>query len=245
LDATVDKRIFFFDVDDTVAPSTKPLSEGMAGQLNHMISSGLWIAFISGSTTEQLWGQLGASLKGDFHILGTSGTAYEWVRSGRREEVYRHSLDQAERVRILKLFKELALRHGIRSLTTEEDQIQDRGSQITFSAIGRHAPEDKKRSFDPERALRLAWARELKAELGDAYQIGIGGTTSLDVTRAGQDKGWGLRQFLKHHGRDASEAVFYGDKLQEGGNDYPARAVMDCVEVLSPEDTLMKLRSLA
>jgi phosphomannomutase len=166
------------------------------------------------------------------------------VRNGEREELYNHALEASERKRIVGLLSELAARYKIKSLTTESDQIQDRGSQLTFSAIGRHAPEDKKRSFDPDKSLRKIWVNELNKELGDKYHVGIGGTTSVDITRTGQDKGWGIREFLKFHGFQASDAVFYGDNLKEGGNDYPARAVVDCVEVSGVSDTLQKFIAL-
>jgi phosphomannomutase len=238
------KKILFFDVDDTVCPSTQPLAEDMSAELNRLLEAGRVLAFISGSTAEQIWGQLGPRLKGEYHLLGTSGTRYVRVRDGVRSEQYHEDLEPSERERILGLFRELAARQGIRSLTTEDDQIQDRGSQITFSALGRHAPEEKKRAFDPDRSLRRAWAAQLRAELGEGYQIGIGGTTSLDITRTGRDKGWGIRQFLKYMNLDAKDAIFFGDNLREGGNDYPARAVLDCVEVESPADTLQKLKAL-
>ena len=239
------KKIIFLDVDDTVCPSTQPIGEAMAAQINRLIASGRVVAFISGSTADHLWGQLGHALQGEYHILGASGTRYLRVKNGEREELYHYALPHAERERILSLIRKLAQRHGLKSLTTEDDQIQDRGSQITFSAIGRGAPEDKKRAFDPERKLRAAWAGELRAEIGADYHVGIGGTTSIDVTKAGLDKGWGIREFLNFHSLDAKDAIFFGDNLKEGGNDYPARAVVECVEVEGLAQTLENLKKLA
>jgi phosphomannomutase len=238
------KKIMFFDVDDTVCPSTQPVSQEMAQQLNRLIGEGRILAFISGSTAEDLFGQLGSRLEGEYHLLGTSGTKYVKVTRGEREEVYNHALSEEQRSRILGLLRGLASRHQVHSLTTEEDQIQDRGSQLTFSALGRHAPDAAKRAFDPGKSLRSAWVAELRKDLGEEFHIGIGGTTSVDITRAGQDKGWGVREFLNFHHWDAAHAVFYGDNLQEGGNDFPARSVVDCVAVTGVDDTLKKLRAL-
>lgn len=239
------KKIIFADVDDTVCPSTQPVGLEMAAELNRLIGLGRVLAFISGSTVAQLWGQLGGALRGEYDLLGTSGTAYAHANNGKLKEIYHFALPLEERTKVVEVMRQFARRHALQSLTTEDDQIQDRGSQITFSAIGRHAPEALKRSFDPFGQMRAVWALELKKALGDAYSITVGGTTSIDVTHAGLDKGWGLREFLKFRGLKATDAVYFGDKLHEGGNDYPARAVMDCIEIKNLEDTLNQLRRLA
>ena len=236
------KKIIFADVDDTVCPSTQPLQAPIGGGTQRLIDSGRMLAFISGSTVAQLWEQLGKALSGDFQLLGASGTHYVRVKAGQREEVYQFAMPEAERARILGAIRGLAGRHAVSSMTTADDQVQDRQSQITFSAIGRHAPDALKRSFDPTGNLRAAWVLELAKELGEGYSIRVGGTTPIDVTRSGLDKGWGIKEFLKFHRLDAADAVFFGDKLKEGGNDYPARAVVECVEVRSLDDTLSQLR---
>ena len=64
------------------------------------------------------------------------------------------------------------------------------------------------------------------------------------MTPAGVDKEWGIRRFLEHTGLRPEEALFFGDNLQEGGNDSPARRVVDCVEVRDPSHTHQLLQSL-
>ena len=70
----------------------------------------------------------------------------------------------------------------------------------------------------------------------------IGGTTSVDITKKGFDKEWGIRKFAEHRGIDHSEIIFFGDKLHPGGNDFAASKVVDCIAVTNPEDTLNKLK---
>ncbi len=239
------KKILFADVDDTVCHSTRPVEADMAQALNQLIDRGWKVAFISGSTVDQLWGQFGGKLRIPYHLLGASGTVCVEVTANGLQTRYQASLTGPERKALAQVLVGFAARHGIVSLTTQEDQIQDRVSQMTFSALGRHAPEILKRSFDPFGTLREAWAEELRRELGPGYGVGVGGTTSIDITRAGFDKGWGIREFLKVHRLRAEDAVFFGDKLRPGGNDFPARAVVDCIEVTGVQDTLQKLRALA
>ena len=78
----------------------------------------------------------------------------------------------------------------------------------------------------------------------ERYEIGIGGLTSINITKKGFDKEWGIREFLKFNSFSASKVLFFGDKLYPGGNDYPATKVVDCVAVKNPEDTLEKLKEL-
>ncbi len=130
-------------------------------------------------------------------------------------------------------------------MTTKEDQVQDRDSQITLSAIGRHAPLELKKKFDPDGGKRKIWVEFLKDHLSpDKYEINIGGTTSLDVTQKGLDKERGIKEFLKFNHIDKEEVLFIGDKLYPGGNDYPASRVVDCLAVKDSDDALKKLKML-
>ncbi|MES2201077.1 MAG: HAD-IIB family hydrolase [candidate division FCPU426 bacterium] len=238
------KKIIFADVDDTICVSTRPVEQDMALEIGRLVASGRVFGFVSGSTLEQLREQFEGRLKGDYHLLGVSGTAYAVVRDGHLEKVYQGEIPLASRKALTVMLRDFAARHGLVSLTNEADQIQDRVSQMTFSALGRHAPEPLKRAFDPEGSIRKAWAAELRGSIGNDYSVSVGGTTSIDITLAGMDKGWGIRKFLKYHGWRAEDAVFFGDSLSPGGNDFPARAVVDCVEVKDPADTLEKLRKI-
>ncbi|HET9868902.1 MAG TPA: HAD-IIB family hydrolase [bacterium] len=230
------------DVDDTVCPSTRPISPALAREIDRLVSGGCAFAFISGSTIPQISAQITPFLTVPHHLLGASGTHY--VRVDRAEgkaspvEVYRLEFSPEERAEILRAFEALIEKYAIRSLTDKADQLQDRSSQITLSAVGRHAPEAAKRALDPDGVKRREWVGFLRGLLGDKYSLRVGGTTSIDVTPAGVDKAWGIRRFLKENGLRASECLFFGDKLGPGGNDAPALEVVDCLEVRGPDHTL-------
>jgi hypothetical protein len=240
-------KVLIADIDDTICPSTRPVAPEMAAEISRIVRGGTAFAFISGSTYAQIAAQVSPFLDVDHHLLGVSGSHYVAVRGGRdaREcaEIWREKFDPATKERILSAFRRLIERHAIRSLTTAEDQLQDRGSQVTLSAIGRSAPDAAKRAYDPEGARRRVWAAELEAELGPGLNIRVGGTTSVDITPGGIDKEWGIRRFLAHLNIGASDAVFFGDNLAEGGNDYPATRVagLRCVPVENPGHTLKLL----
>ena len=117
------------------------------------------------------------------------------------------------------------------------DVIEDRGSQITFSALGQHAPLEAKKKWDPDFAKR----RKMKAILDDLipeFSVRLGGTTSIDVTKPGIDKAYGIRKLRDTLGIAIGEMIFVGDALFPGGNDYPAKeAGVVCIQVRDPEET--------
>ena len=129
------------------------------------------------------------------------------------------------------------------------DQIEDRGSQITFSGLGQQAPPDAKAAWDPDIQKR----NRLKAMLDHAlpeFAVRIGGSTSIDVTRPGIDKAYGIRKLAKLSGFGLPEMLFVGDALYPGGNDAPVRdagvatiAVNDISETKLVIETVIKLSS--
>jgi hypothetical protein len=230
------------DVDDTICPSTQPVSSAMAKEITRVVQGGCNFAFISGSNMNQITDQLTPFLKAPHHLLGASGTHYVKVDYKNDKPVfteqYRLSFSAEERAEILGAFEALIKKYDIRPLTSKEDQLQDRGSQITLSSLGRNAPDDKKRADDPNGTKRKEWVAYLRTLMGDKYSMRIGGTTSIDITPKGIDKAWGIRRFLETNKLKPSEALFFGDKLGPEGNDYPALQVVDCIQVRNPEHTL-------
>ncbi len=230
------------DVDDTVCPSTQPIGPEMAREIARLVNGGCAFAFISGSTLGQISAQLTPFLGVPHHLLPVSGSHYVQVEYGQGKpifkEQYRVEFSAEERREILSAFEALIAAYAIRPLTSKEDQLQDRGSQVTLSILGRNAPGDEKRAADPQGKRRREWLAFLRQRLGDKYSMRIGGTTSIDVTPKGIDKAYGIRRFLETIGRKPSEALFFGDKLGPDGNDFPATQVVDCIEVQDPTHLL-------
>ena len=55
------------------------------------------------------------------------------------------------------------------------------------------------------------------------FAVRIGGSTSIDITRLGIDKAFGVRQLASLSAFALSEMLFIGDALYPGGNDAPVR----------------------
>jgi len=70
------------------------------------------------------------------------------------------------------------------------------------------------------------------------FSVNLGGATSVDVTKHGIDKKYGIHKL--HHILDIkiSEMIFIGDALFPGGNDYPAKeAGAFSIRVSDPNET--------
>jgi len=239
-----EKKIIIADVDDTICESCQVVSQEMAEEISRLIDKGYLFVFISGTKSESLQRMISSMLKKEHHILGTTGTNYTWIKDdGSSETIYKYSLTEEEKNDIITAFNKLIERYNIQTMTTKEDQVQDRDSQITLSAIGRHAPTESKAKYDPDGKKRMVWIEFLKQYLDEnKYHMKIGGTTSVDITKKGFDKEWGIRKLAEHKNLRFNEIIFFGDKLYPGGNDYPATKIVDCIAVKNPQDTLMKLK---
>tara|TARA_Y100000310_G_C20431193_1_gene691545 strand:+ start:71 stop:841 length:771 start_codon:yes stop_codon:yes gene_type:complete len=239
------KKFIFADVDDTICESCQQISPEMAKQISKMIQNDYEFAFISGTKSADLIKMISSLVKEKHHILGTTGTNYTFVHNDISNEKYNYSLDEIEKNEIFNALQKLILEYDIQPMTNRADQLQDRNSQITLSAIGRNAPSTMKRNHDPDGIKRATWVKYLRNFLSeDKYDIKVAGTTSIDITRKGLDKEWGIRKFAEYYKVKLDQILFFGDKIYPGGNDFPATRVVDCIKVDSPNDTLKKLKEI-
>jgi hydroxymethylpyrimidine pyrophosphatase-like HAD family hydrolase len=117
------------------------------------------------------------------------------------------------------------------------EAIEDRGSQITYSALGQLAPIEEKKKWDPDFSRR----KKIKALLDKMipeFSVRLGGTTSIDITKPGIDKAYGIRKLADILDIAIQEMIFIGDALFPGGNDYPAKETgVVCIRVRDPNET--------
>lgn len=117
------------------------------------------------------------------------------------------------------------------------EAIEDRGSQITYSALGQQAPLEEKHKRD----LDFAKRKQIKAtldKLTPEFSVRMDGATSIDVTKPGIDKAYGIRKLRDLLGISVNEMIFIGDALFEGGNDYPVKEVgVASISVRGPAET--------
>ncbi|MDE1762559.1 MAG: HAD-IIB family hydrolase [Candidatus Micrarchaeota archaeon] len=244
------KRIVIADLDGTLAPSKSKMDPEMSKLIIDLLEYKDF-AVISGGRFEQFEKQFVSGLEKSpkrfsrLYLLPTCATAFYRFESGEWRKVYSEDLQKDEKSRIINAFG-VALKQAGYSKPEKiyGDILEDRGTQITFSANGQQAPLEVKTAWDPtaEKRLRIKACLD---KLIPEFEVRIGGTNSIDVTKKGIDKAYGIRKIEGYFGYKISEMLFLGDALFEGGNDYPVKtAGVDCIQVSGPEDTKKVLKSI-
>ncbi|TPG31869.1 HAD-IIB family hydrolase [Mycolicibacterium hodleri] len=234
-----------FDLDGTLAPSKEAISPATARMLCALLSA-IDVCIISGGGFEQfdtqVLGRLGESCDlRRLHVMPTCGTRYLRWEGGVWTEIYFERLTSDEKNRAIEVLEGGAAKLGFRRDATWGPTIEDRGSQVTYSALGQHAPADVKSAWDPDNSRKES-LRQYAAERLPELEVKSGGSTSIDVTRRGIDKAYGARKLMAALGLTMGEILFFGDRLDPQGNDYPIRAMgIDCIEVHGAEDTIAKV----
>lgn len=236
-------RLVAFDLDDTLAPSKSAIDPRM-GDLLVALAERVEVAIISGGQLAQFTMQVvdrlpqtSADTLSRLHLLPTCGTQYYRLNTDGIDTIYAHSLTDDEKQRALAAVEDEAKRLGLWESETWGDILEDRGSQITFSALGQQAPVDVKMAWDPtgEKKNRL---REAVAARVPDLEVRSGGSTSVDITARGIDKAYGMRQLAEQTGIPLDDMLFVGDRLDPDGNDYPVLAIgVTCQAVEGWEDT--------
>jgi phosphomannomutase len=220
-----------FDLDDTLAPSKSPLDPEMAHLLGELLGV-VEVCVISGGQFGQFESQLieglppeATPLFGRLHLMPTCGTQYYRFDAGERawRQQYAENLTAEQTAAALDVLEKCAKQLGLWEQHTWGPILEDRGSQVTFSALGQDAPVDAKKAWDPTGAKKES-LRAAAAPLLPGLEVRSGGSTSIDITREGIDKAYGIRKLADLTGIPISRMLFVGDRLDEGGNDYPVKA---------------------
>lgn len=234
------KKLIVYDLDGTLAASKSPLDVEMATLLHDLLGV-VRVAVISGGDWPQFQQQVLSKLPPDqrlanLSLLPTCGTKFLRYQGG-WQQVYSEDLTPDERNAITRSLKEAVSTAGIKVHRVWGEQIEDRGTQITFSALGQEAPLKAKEKWDPDFAKR----RKIKVILDTLiprFSVRLGGATSIDVTKPGIDKAYGIRKLRDLLGITLPEMIFVGDALFAGGNDYPAeQAGVISIPVRGPSET--------
>jgi HAD superfamily hydrolase (TIGR01484 family) len=247
----VKRSVIAFDLDNTLAESKSPITAQMAGLLDALLRK-FQVCVISGGKFEQfetqLLNHLGAAPRTleALHIMPTCGTRYLRfdVESGVWKQIYAEDLTAGQKSRIVAALNNGADALGYRATKLWGDQIEDRGSQVTFSALGQEAPVANKEAWDPDSSKKRK-LRDYVAEEIPEFEVRVGGSTSIDVTKPGIDKAYGIGKLIDVLAVTKKDVVFIGDRLSEGGNDYPVKAMgVDCLEVSRWQDTALVIESI-
>lgn len=252
------KKLMAFDLDGTLAPSKSPLPERMEQLLDKLLEK-YEVLIISGGKYELFQRQVLANLKSTpehlkkLHLMPTSGTRYFTYDEEAKDwkQQYAENIPEEQKAEIIKALNDGLDEAGYRENKLYGEIIEDRDSQITLSILGQDIVEQLgeegvhiKEAWDPtgEKKFRL---RDIIAPKIPEFEVRAAGATSIDVTRPGIDKAYGMKKLMERTGLKKEEILFIGDKLQPGGNDYPVKQMgIECVEVANWEDTAKTVESI-
>ncbi|MBS1674170.1 MAG: HAD family hydrolase, partial [Actinobacteria bacterium] len=134
-------RLVAFDLDDTLAPSKSAIPSRIAAQLL-ALAERVEVAIISGGNEEQFrtqvierLGDADAAVLARIHLLPTCGTRYLRHDGSAFSLVYARDLSNQQKTAALAALEEEAHRLGLWESETWGPILEDRGSQITFSAL--------------------------------------------------------------------------------------------------------------
>ncbi|HUY70093.1 MAG TPA: HAD-IIB family hydrolase [Candidatus Baltobacteraceae bacterium] len=238
------KRMIIADLDGTLSEDREEIAAKTAELINTLLKNRSF-AVITAARYARLNYQVvrvlsaagGKKLFTKMYLLPQSATRMHIFAKGGWKRMYAENLSVAERARIKAALRECIRTLGYGSGKTYGKVVDDRISQISFAALGQRAPLELKRRWDPTGRKRARIARFLE-ELIPEFRIGIGGVSTVDITKRGRDKSYGIKMITKRLGYKKADMLYIGDRLMKGGNDYPVRAEgVDCIQVSGPSET--------
>jgi len=247
----VRRRLIGFDLDGTLAVTKSPIPDLIAERLADLLAV-VDVCVVSGGDFTQFRQQLIARLDVGpthlvrLHLLPTTGTRYfryDPVADAWRLQ-YSEDLAPQHRDAAIGVLTDVAKSLGYWEPDPTGDIIEDRGSQVTFSALGQQASPDAKYAWDPDGTKRRSMRDRVASGLPD-LEVHVGGQTSIDVTNAGVDKAYAMRKLMAILGLAAPDVLFFGDQLDEGGNDYPVKAMgIDTITVAGWRDSALAIEAI-
>ncbi len=241
------KKLVIFDLDGTLADSKTAIDAEMAQLLDSLLGL-VKVAVISGGDWHQLESQVVTRLAQDerlrnLSVLPTCGTRF-YRYADHWELLYAEDLTAAEKAKVLTALQRVMGRVDQPQRVWGEP-VEDRGSQITYSALGQLAPLEEKRQWDPQLLKRKQMAAALEMLIPE-FSIHLGGATSIDITQRGIDKGYGVRKLRDVLRIEIHEMIFIGDALYPGGNDSAAKeAGALSIEVKDPHETKRVIEAIS
>lgn len=251
------KKVLSFDIDQTLNIAKTPIPPEIAEVLTKCLDY-FEICPISGQKFEQFLIQIVNELQKvgvterqltHLHLFAAQGTQYYRYDINKHDwgQVYNYPLKEEDVVKITTVLQQSAENLGYweaDKLKPGDEIIENRLSQVTFSALGQTAGTEEKYAWDPDCKKREAIVAKCRKKLPD-FLYEIGGTTSINVAAPGMNKAFGMKHLMDELKVKESDILYFGDMTQPGGNDYPVVQMgIDTITVRSHEDTLYALRGI-
>ncbi|HEY4519452.1 MAG TPA: HAD hydrolase family protein [Candidatus Paceibacterota bacterium] len=237
-----------FDFDGTLSKSRQPI-EASVSELFIALAGKTTAAIMSGSAFpilhKNFLSRLPKTDTASFYVFPNAAAECHLWNGGADETLYNHAFTRGECTHITsvlqKIIEDLKIVEGLPSWGP---RIDDRGAAIAFAGLGIDAPIVEKEAWDPDQKKRIPLHKKLQVALPDC-EVHIGGTTTVEMTRKGIDKAYGIRYLANRLGVETKDMLFIGDALYEGGNDAAVIPTgIQTRQVSGPEETIIVLKKL-
>lgn len=237
---TKNKKLIVFDLDGTLAPSKSHIDKEMRDLLIKLLNK-YYVSVISGGDKSQFDKQFISNLsEADFSKLilcPTCGTKMYVYKDSQWVEKYSEDFTQEEKDKIIDALEKTMKEVDFNIDKVYGKQIDDRGTQITYSANGQDTPLEVKQNWDPNFTKRKKMQDILYKYIPE-FTVRSGGTNSIDITKKGIDKAYGIRKLQEELNVKLDEILFIGDALMEGGNDFPVKEMgVESLQTSGPEES--------
>lgn len=236
------KKLISFDADGTLVLSKTQMDAEMVEIFNRLLHSKYLVNIVSGGKYSIFFDNIISQITKDetdlksLTLSPTCGARF-FEFDGEWKEVYKDELSEDEKKRVYEAFDYALEKANHLHQQLYGELLEDRGTQITFSACGQEAPLEVKSTYDPNFQKRLVIKRYLDEKIGD-LDVKVAGTTSIDITKKGINKAYAMRKLMERFNLKMEEILFIGDSLLEGGNDEPVSLMgIDSIEVKDVNET--------
>lgn len=243
-------KIVAFDIDETLTESKQPLTASMATLLSALMHK-TKVATVSGGKFEifhaQIYEQLHSESKFEhLFCIPNAGSAMYQFRHGAWKPVYEERIHPEEAARIIELVDRVARASGTIDYDQEPwgERIEHRTSSVALSALGQTAPIHEKKAWDPTHEKRIK-LRQLIADALPEYDVKRGGSTSIDITKPGINKAYGVLKLSAYLAVPITDMLYVGDALFPGGNDEVVKETgIKTRQIKNPEETALVITEL-
>lgn len=251
------KSLIVFDLDGTLTETKSDMGPDMARAIGALLKEKK-VAVIGGGTYRQFRRQFIARLAcprqalKNLFIFPTTATAF-YRYDGKWKNVYSRPLSAARKKEIRRaigdVFKEVGY---VPPKKVYGKTLEDRGSQMSYSflgqdvvaRLGKKGVRLKEEWTKKNAPLKLKVAAMLQKKIPD-LEVRAAGFTTIDITRRGIDKAYGIRQIEKYLRIPVRDMVFVGDALYRGGNDAAAKKTgVQTIAVRGPKDTIAIIKKI-
>lgn len=249
------KKVLAFDIDQTLNVAKTPITDDIADLLIKCLDH-FEICPISGQKFDQFLIQIVDRLTDrgvtpealkHLHLFVAQGTQYYKFDGTDWKQIYNYPLTDEQVAKITETIEQAAKELGFweeDKLKEGDEIIENRLSQVTFSALGQKAGTEEKYAWDPDCKKRASIVARCK-ELAPEFDYEIGGTTSINAITPGMNKVFGMTHLLEELNVKKEDILYFGDMTQPGGNDYPVVEMgIDTITVRNHEDTAYALRGI-